>query len=273
MDTKKIISIALGAFMLTGAFAEKQNLSIKGSVGNLSAVIQKPESAAKKIPLVMVLHGFTSSKDDPVVVSVADELEKRGIASVRFDFNGHGESEGDFVNMTVLNEIEDAKAVYDYVSKLDWVSSVSIAGHSQGGVVASMTAGELGAKKVKSLVLLAPAAVLREDAIRGYLMGITYDPVNTPEYVEIFYGLHLGRNYIKTAQTLKIYETAQKYTGPVCIIHGTGDVVVPYTFGERYDSVYKNSELHLIEGDDHVFSKNLQTVAETAADFIKSKTK
>ncbi len=276
MNTKKIIGFVAGALLAFSAFAETQNLSIKGSVGNLSAVIQKPENvSAKKIPLVIVMHGFTSNKNDPIAVTLSNELEKRGIASIRFDFNGHGESDGDFVNMTVLNEIEDAKAVYDYASKLDWVSSVSLAGHSQGGVVASMTAGELGAKKVKALALFAPAAVLREDAIRGNIMGTTYDSLNPPEYVEIFGELHLGHEYIKTAQTLKIFETAQNYSGPVCLLHGTGDVVVPYSYSERYQSIYKNkkTELHLIDSDDHGFTHNLQSVAEIAADFFKKNAK
>ena len=57
-------------------------------------------------------------------------------------------------------KIEDAKAVYAYARKLPGVTSIALAGHSQGGVVASMTAGELGTQKVKALVLMAPAAVL-----------------------------------------------------------------------------------------------------------------
>lgn len=274
MNTKKIIGFMAGALLAFSGFAETQNVSIKGPAVNLSAVIQKPENvSAKKIPLVIVMHGFMSNKNDPIVSLVSAELEKRGIASIRFDFNGHGESDGDFVKMTVPNEIEDAKAVYDYASKLGWVSSISLAGHSQGGVVASMTAGELGAKKVRVLGLLAPAAVLREDAIRGNTQGATYDSLNPPEYVELWNGLHLGRDYITTARTLKIFETAQKFTGPVCLLHGTGDVIAPYSYSERYEEGYKKSEFHLFDGDDHVFSKNLQTVAETAAEFFKKNVK
>lgn len=89
--------------------------------------------------------------------------------------------------MTVPNEIEDAKKVYDYAVKLPAVTSVSLAGHSQGGVVASMTAGILGTQKIKSLALMAPAAVLREDAIRGILFGQQYDVSNLPEAVADFF--------------------------------------------------------------------------------------
>ncbi len=110
--------------------AKSQNLSIDGDHGKLSAILQTPDNL-KEFPLVIICHGFTGSKMEPLHVNLANELEARGIASIRFDFNGHGESEGNFQDMTVLNEIEDAKKVYAYARDLKGVTSVSIAGHSQ----------------------------------------------------------------------------------------------------------------------------------------------
>ena len=170
--------------------------------------------------------------------------------------------------MTVLNEIEDAKKVYNYASELPNVMSISIAGHSQGGVVASMVAGELGTKKINAIVLMAPAVVLRDDAIRGQLMGVTYDSINPPEYVEIFGGHKVGRNYILTAQTLPIYETAEKFTGAALAIHGTADVIVPYTYSLSYKKIYKRGEVELIDRADHSFVGNEKRVAKIATDFF-----
>ncbi|MBQ9487333.1 MAG: alpha/beta fold hydrolase [Selenomonadaceae bacterium] len=249
------------------ADAKSQSLQIDGDHGKLSAVIQTPDDK-KSYPLVMILHGFTGNKNEPLLTALADDLEKAGIASIRFDFNGHGESDGDFSDMTVLNEIEDAKKVYNYVSKLPNVTSISIAGHSQGGVVTSMLAGELGTKKVKCIALMAPAAVLRDDAIRGQLFDFKYDSMNPPQYVEIFGGLKLGRNYILTAQTLPIYETAEKYQGPALMIHGTGDVVVPYTYSLHYQHIYPQSQLELLPGFDHSFTQDVAKTAKIAADYL-----
>ena len=144
---KFLIALIVLIMPLTTA-AQSQNISIDGDHGKLSAVLQTPD-AQKNYPLVIICHGFTGNKDSLLLTSLADELAARGIASIRFDFNGHGKSDGDFQDMTVLNEIEDAKKVYDYAGKLPNVTSISIAGHSQGGVVASMVAGELGAKKIQ----------------------------------------------------------------------------------------------------------------------------
>lgn len=271
---KFLIALIILAMPLT-ASAQSQSLSIDGDHGKLSAILQTPDNQ-KNYPLVIICHGFTANKEHLLLTSLADELQTRGIASIRFDFNGHGASDGDFQDMTVLNEIEDAKKIYDYASKLPNVTSISIAGHSQGGVVASMVAGELGVKKIKAVVLMAPAAVLRDDAIRGNLFGIKYDSLNPPEFVEIStpHGNYkVGRDYILTAQTLPIYETAEKFTGSELMIHGTGDIVVPYTYSLSYKKVLSRGEVKLLDKADHSFHGEESRVAKIAAEFFAAQLK
>lgn len=261
-----VILLAL-VILPTKVSAQSRNVWIDGDHGRLSAVVQTPDGK-DKFPLVIICHGFTGNKDSKLLTSLADYLEADGIASIRFDFNGHGESEGRFQDMTVLNELEDAKHVYEYARDMRGVTSVSIAGHSQGGVVTSMVAGELGAKNIKAVALMAPAAVLRDDAIRGILQGTVYDSINVPEYVEIYRGLRVGRNYIKTAQTLPIYETAKNFRGPAFMIHGTTDIIVPYTYSLRYKEIYRKAELELLDGFDHGFTQDERLTAHKVADFF-----
>ena len=85
-----------------GAYAETISLNIEGATGNLSAVIQKPNlKADDKCPMVMLMHGFTGNKASRPMPDIADLLEKKGIASIRFDFNGHGDSEGNFTDIAI----------------------------------------------------------------------------------------------------------------------------------------------------------------------------
>ena len=263
-----VFSFVLLLCLLTAvsAPAKTQSLKIDGGHGKLAAELQTPEGK-NNYPLVIICHGFTSKKEFSLLKNIADYLETEGIASIRFDFNGHGASEGRFQDMTVLNEIEDAKKVYEYVRNLPEVTTISIAGHSQGGVVSSMAAGQLGGK-IKSVVLLAPAAVLRDDSIRGNLFGVHYDSLNPPEYVEIFNNHKVGKNYILTAQNLPIYETARKYQGLACMIHGTGDTTVPYTYSLRYNEIWPDSELHIVPEWDHSFKNHEREAAKIAAEFF-----
>ena len=263
--------------MLTETFAPKgrpmagteERISIDGDHSRLAAIVRKPDlKQGERCPLVVLCHGFSGRKDGPMFELIADSLATHGIASVRFDFNGHGESEGRFEEMTVPNEIEDAKHVIEYVRDLRYVSSIALVGHSQGGVVAAMTAGELGADDIAAVALMAPAAVLRDDAIRGSTFGKNYDPLDPPEFVELFGNVKLGRQYITTAFRLPIYETAARYSGPALIVHGTADRVVPYTYGLRFHQEWAGSDYVELDAFDHGFSQNIYRACDIVSSWL-----
>ena len=256
----------------TGFKPQRERVTIDGDHGRLAAIIQKPElKQGEQCPMVVFCHGFGGRKEGALFELITDSLQKHGVASIRFDFNAHGESEGKFEDMTVPNEIVDAKKVVEYVRDLRYVSKVALVGHSQGGVVAAMTAGELAeaGESVAAVALMAPAAVLRDDAIRGSTFGKQYNPLDPPEYVELWGpGQRLGRNYIKSAFSLPIYETAAKYQGPAFIIHGNADRVVPYTYGLRFHQQWKGSEFVMQEYFDHGFSQNVYRTTDYVTDFL-----
>lgn len=258
MRTFKKIIMALclmlgGTTMMNAQTSE--NVKIQGDHGLLDAIIQKPKMKdGEKVRVAIICHGFGSNKERPLLKAIADSLQAKGIASIRFDFNGCGKSEGRYEDMTVPNEIVDAEKVVGYAMQQPWVCDISLVGHSQGGVVASMVAGNLKGS-IRSVALCAPAAVLRDDAIRGQVQGATYDAGNIPETVTVpGRNLHVGRNYFVTAQTLPIYETALQYEGPVILVHGTADRIVPYTYSERYKAGYKDAQLYLLPSVDHSFT-------------------
>ena len=263
---KRIIMLMIVYVLVSScAYAKTQTLTIDGDHGKLAAILQTPDEQ-ESYPAVIICHGFTSKKEYALVKVLADSLEAEGIASIRFDFNGHGESEGALQDMTVPNEIVDAKKVYYYVRSLPEVELIGIAGHSQGGVVASMVAGDFG-EKISAVALLAPAAVLRDDAIRGSVFNAHFDSFNLPEYVEVN-GLKIGANYFKTGQTLPIYETAINYEGPACLIHGKKDVVVPYTYSLHYKEIWPYSRLFLMDETNHGFTGDEAEAARYATNFF-----
>ncbi|MDE5785325.1 MAG: alpha/beta fold hydrolase, partial [Duncaniella sp.] len=178
-------------------------LYIDGAQGRLYTCITLPDGDAG-CPMVILSHGFGSDMNSPIIASLARELPARGIGVVRFDFNGCGKSDGEFQNMTVPNEIEDLLAVIAWTRLQPRTESISLVGHSQGGVVSGMAAGTCGDKQIKCLGLLSAAAVLREDALRGNTQGAKYDPWHLDQAYYIIPGrnLKLGRAYIQTAMTL-----------------------------------------------------------------------
>ena len=259
-------------FLCAGALnARTERISLQGDHGRLVADLQTPDVLPEHCPIVILCHGFGGERNNALFRSIADGLEAQGIASIRFDFNGHGESEGDFQQMTVPNEVVDARRVYEWVKADGRFGRIGITGHSQGGVVTAMLAGQLGKKALKlGVVLLAPAGVLRDDAIRGTVAGqpnMKGDPLDPPEYVEVW-GHRLGRDYIKTAFWLPIYETAAGYKGKACIIHGTADRVVPYTYGLRFHQLWHGSEWHLLDRFDHGLGPDPAQAVRLSVDFF-----
>lgn len=267
----------MASVLATGSVmaSTSDTLSIDGAVGKLFTIVQKPTMTTdEQLPVVIICHGFGSNCRTPLLTAIADDVVQQGMIAVRFDFNGCGKSDGLFQNMTVPNEIDDLIHVVEWVRTQPWTRNVSLVGHSQGGVVVSMTAGRLGDGIIKCEALLAPAAVLRDDAIRGITMGANYNPYDIKgDYVQLpgrgrSSGPKLGKDYIQTAMTLPIYETAANYNGPVLIVHGTNDQVVPYTYSERYHEKIAHSELHMVPGEDHRFTNTYSESALLVADWL-----
>lgn len=275
---RTIFLLIMTALTALGLEAQTSDtLWVDGSVGRLYTIVQKPQMPKKaKRPVVIICHGFGSDCNRPLLRQLAADAVQQGIIAIRFDFNGCGKSDGLFQNMTVLNEIDDLKHMIDWARQQPWTENISLIGHSQGGVVVSMTSGQLGAEAIKCEALMAPAAVLRDDALRGTTQGAHYDPYNiTGDYVELprrmdGETLKVGKAYIETAQTLPIYETAAGYTGPVLIVQGTHDVIVPYTYAERYHKWLPQSSLHLVSDEDHTFSNTTATSALLVIDWLHS---
>ncbi len=242
---------------------------IDGPGRRLSAKVHTPDLPGnEKSPAVIISHGFMSNKEDYLVTELSRKLRSYGFTVVTFDFNGHGHSDGRFQDMTVLSEVEDLKAVISYTKSLPGTGCINLAGHSQGGVVTALTAGELG-DMINSIALLAPAAVLVDDSRRGNIMGSTFSPADPPSFITV-YGFKVGREYILEAQNLKIYETASAYKGRACIIHGSRDTLVPPSYGEKFQQIFKGSEFHLLHGENHGFTQNTGNTTDIAAAFFKS---
>lgn len=245
---------------------------IGGSQGKLAARISLPSmQPGEKIPMVIFSHGFGGDMTFHLFEPLLKNLNQIGIGVLRFDFNGCGESEGKFEDMTVPNEIMDLINVIAYVRELSVTNNISLLGHSQGGVVTSMASGKCGYPQIECEVLLSAAAVLRDDALRGMTHGGHFDPWHLNEDMYPVSGGHsIGRPYIQSAMTLPIYDTAEKYSGPALVINGMADVVVPYTYAERYHKVLKNSTLELIPGEDHTYNYSPEYVVGIVTDWLKN---
>lgn len=273
---KKILVISFFAIFSIAIVAKEYQ--VYGPQGGLAMTVTLPDRFDVKIdtcPMVILMHGIFASKSITPMPTIAKKLAKAGIASIRFNFGGHWSSEGEMVKMTIENEITDAMAMWNYVCSLPYVSKIGLLGHSQGGVVASMTAGRIVAlentnKKPYGLVLIAPASVLKTACTQGTMLGAKFDPINPPQYIKCFGLMKVGKEYVQSTQKLDIYGTAATYQGPTRIIHGSKDTLVPMWCSEDFKKIYgETAELMIIEGENHRISKKTKLVADLVVEFFK----
>ena len=268
----RMITALLAVCLITvQAFSQKTyQVSLPGSKGTLKAVVHIPKlKSGVRCPFVVVMHGFTGNKNEKMLIQISEGLQSRGIGSVRFDFNGHGESDGQFEDMTIGNEIADCKAVIETVKKIPGVDPrrIGLLGHSQGGVVTGMVAGELGDKQIKAIVQLSPAGNIGDDARKGKLLGTRFDVANLPATHDVW-NHKVGRDYLKYAINCDMYGTAAKYKGAACVIHGSADKAVPCEYGKRFADGYANAKWVLQPGDDHGLSKHRPQTLHTIYSFF-----
>jgi len=235
---------------------ESRGLTLRG-------MLHVPGDANGKLPIVCIYHGFTGNKMEPhfIFIKLSRLLEKKGIASVRFDFGGSGESGGDFFDMTISKELEEAKAILNYAKALDFAATdrIGIVGLSLGGAVSGMLAGECR-DDIKALCLWAPGGninmileAMTDDKMQKlHKMGF----IDVGELIPRWGGLALGIEFIEELFKLDVYKKAALYNKKVLLIHGDKDEVVPLSFSEKYLKIYgKNGRLHIIQEADHTFNK------------------
>ena len=202
-----LLLTVLGLVFLTGC--QVQKASIRGPQGEIAYKVTLPDGfdpTTDQGPMVILMHGIFSSKDFIPMLQLAKGLAEAGIASIRFDFDGHGKSDGRKQDMTIEKELSDARAVWDYVQSLPYVNGVGLLGHSQGGVVASMAAGRLASESTvpSGVVLIAPGSVIKEACQGGKFFNARFDPKDPPEYIRCWGLYKLGREYLVTTQQLDI---------------------------------------------------------------------
>ena len=232
----------------------------------LSAVLEKPEGPDRR-PLVILLHGFTSAKDRPHNILAAAAMREAGCATLRFDLYGHGESGGEFRKHTLYKWISNTITVMDAARELGY-RDLYLSGHSQGGLTAALVAG-MEADRVKGLILRAPAFMIPQAAREGSMLGRTFDPEHIPDSVTVIKGLELDGNYIRVAQTLHAEEAADRYRGPVLILHGDEDDTLPPEDSRRMARRYRNCELAVIPGETHHFDRHPEQMREIIRNWLE----
>ena len=236
----------------------------------LSAKLETPAEQAEKMPVAVIIHGFTGHKDEPHLLAVNQALLDAGCVTLRADMYGHGESGGAFRDHNLYKWLNNALTLVDYARAMPYAGDIYLCGHSQGGLTAILTAA-MKRDVIKGLIALSPATMIPEMARQGNLLGYSYDPEHIPEEIPSWNGKTLGGNYIRVAQTIRVEDAIDRYRGPVLLVHGDQDGAVPLQCSIDAAARCANAQLTVIKGDDHCYSFHLDQVAAAVGQWITAR--
>ena len=124
----------------------------------LHAKLDRPEGL-EKTPLCIVVHGLTGHMEEPHLCAVSETMNDLGIATLRVELYGHGQSDGAFEDHDLAKWLHNLDTVTDYAKSLDFVTDLYLCGHSQGGLAVVIQAGRRP-EEYKAILPLAPALMI-----------------------------------------------------------------------------------------------------------------
>jgi uncharacterized protein len=232
-------------------------VQFRNSAGRwLRGMCHFPAGASSKRPApgVVFFHGFTGDRMEShwIFIKCARELAAQGMASLRFDFFGSGESEGEFCEATLQSELADARVAVEFFRKQAGIDGkrLGLCGLSLGGAVAVCTARVARARALVLWSAVAYPSILRALAserarkISGGGGNVEYD------------AREVSAAFLEQAKQVEPLEFAVRFKGPTLVIHGGGDESVPVSHGEEFyaQSAGRPKELVVVAGADHTFT-------------------
>jgi hypothetical protein len=261
-----IVSILAIALLLMGCTSTKQTevkdydyiesvISISNGEYNIPATLVMPISKTD-VPLVIMLHGTGSSRDEAGdgFKLLAPDLAKKGIASIRYDFPGSGDSKVSYLLYCNSEASKNTLTVADYASKLPGVAKnkLGILGWSQGGTDALLVAGE--SNRFNSVATWAGSLNL-SDMVTPEMRAEALATGQTKMEFGWRDALPLSQKWINESDNMVVVTEVSKIIAPIASFHGSVDEDVPYSDSVKVQAASNNpnSELITIEGTGHTY--------------------
>ena len=217
-------------------------------------------------PLVVMAHGHGGSKDEAGgFVQAAEILAENGVASIRVDFPGCGDSNESFFSNTVTAMLLDIDASLDFAlasGKVDQ-SKVSIYGYSMGGRLAMLSAANNPI--YNSVALWAPAATNGSSSMYTFMGGQeafeAFDAMAQENGYYLFTTIWgqeqlLSKQFFDDMNGSTPIDDVADYAGPVLIVNGSTDIIIDTTIIAAAMAAFTSSTdvtNYTVTGADHGF--------------------
>jgi uncharacterized protein len=218
-----------------------------GVVGTLSL----PEGGASG-PAVVMLHGFASNRDEigGIFAAQAAALAEAGIASLRIDFRGYGDSAGAEAEVTIDRMLEDAAIARAHLASVEGVDAtrIGVLGYSFGAAIAMLEPadyaavavwGQMGDLKGEFVEFLGEEAFVTARETGNYTVDLGWRVIS------------LDAPFFASVENHDLAAGFAGYAGPFLTLAGADDPATAY-FEQYLGLAAGPSEAITIPGTDHM---------------------
>ncbi len=240
-----------------------QRIDFEGSLGaKLSARLDLPAGPVKAYAIFA--HCFTCSKDLHATKRISQALSARGIAVLRFDFTGLGNSDGDFASTNFSSNREDLIVAANYLRQHFEAPSLLV-GHSLGGAAVLSVASEI--PEVRAIATIgAPSEA--EHVIHNF--GAKLDEISSNGEAMVSLGgraFSIRKQFLDDLRSNDVLERVARLRKPILVLHSPIDQTVGIENATRIFSAAKHPKSFVsLDTADHLVSRDDD--AEFAAGII-----
>jgi uncharacterized OsmC-like protein/alpha/beta superfamily hydrolase len=200
-----------------------KKLQFKNKDGHtLSARLDLPLEG-KPAAFALFAHCFTCSKNIKAIAHISRALTREGIAVLRFDFTGLGESEGDFAETNFSSNVDDLIMAAEFL-KSDYHAPKILIGHSLGGAAVIQAAGRIPSSKAV-VTIAAPA----DPQHLTHALGSATQTIKSHGEAEVSLAgrtFKLKKQFLDDLQFINMKETLKNLNKALLVLHSPIDQTV-----------------------------------------------
>ncbi len=221
----------------------------------ISARLEEPNNQYP-IAYSIFAHCFTCSKSLRAVNTICRALTDKGIAVLRFDFTGLGESEGDFADTNFSSNVSDLLDAAAFLKENYQAPNILI-GHSLGGSAVLMAAKYLD--EVKAIATIgSPAEPIHVSDQFGYQVeeikdkGIAKVTLAGREFT-------IKKQFLEDLEKTDLLQTVRELKRAILVMHSPHDKTVGIANAKKiYDAAFHPKSFISLDGADHLLLENKQ---------------
>ncbi len=220
----------------------------------LSAILEFPADT-KPYAFAVFAHVFTGNKSLTATRHIARGLTKNGIAVLRFDFTGLGESEGDFADTNFSSNVKDILAAADFLAQ-NYQTPKILIGHSLGGAAVIFAASQL-----ESICAIATVGAPSEPEHVTHLLRNKIEDIEALGKAKVNIGgreFTIKKQFLDDLRSKDMFQILKELKKPIMVLHSPQDSVVGIENAAKiYHAAYHPKSFVSLDGADHMLTNKV----------------